>query len=316
MKISFTFILLLFSFEGFAQQHTLPFPDSNAIWIQSRTIYDVNNQVYVPCHSKLFSHDTTNYNGFTYNNLYFEDYNFSPSDHFSFLWQSNLSQEKIGMFRTDSLKVYYKPTPNSIGYPCYTGAPYNDSDPYAEYILYDFGLNVGDTFYVQNNRRSVLVNIDSINIDGTYYRKFNFNQLDWWFTLDNYWIEGIGSSIGFFPYFSGHDGFIGFECFHEDTDPSLTYPLFSYSNSSIGCDFLGTNDIMKDPVKIYPNPAQSSLSVDIQSISSYQILSVSGQILDQGFLTAKNNSIDISILSEGYYLLRIDFRETIPFQKN
>jgi len=316
MKLALLIISFLLFQNLSAQQYESPFPDSNAIWIQSRTVWDVTNQAYSVCGAKLFSHDTTIYNGKTYHNLYFEDYDYNPSNHFSFLWQENVTQEKIGMFHIDSLKVYYKPLPNSVGYPCFTGDPFVDADPFEEYLLYDFSLNVGDTFYVQEDHRSVLVNIDSINIDGTYYRRFKFNQLDWWFTLDNFWIEGIGSSLGFFPYFSAHHGFYAFSCFHEDTDTSLTDPLFSYSNSTYGCSFVGIDQHNTEQFRIYPNPAHNNLTVDHKHPFEYQVLNVSGQVLLEGKMNSENKTINVSNLSKGYYLLRVSEDTVIPFIKD
>lgn len=84
-----------------------------------------------------------------------------------------------------------------------------------EFLLYDFDLAIGDTFNLTPYNFKVLQSIDSILIEGAYYRKFNFES-------NYYWIEGIGSSIGFFPYFDFFEKQLHFNCFYDDPCPSFS----------------------------------------------------------------------------------------------
>ena len=95
----------------------------------------------------------------------------------------------------------------------------------------------------------MLTSIDSVFIEGDYYRRFNFDALFPGLGGSYYWIEGIGSSYGFFPYFYSFEQSLTFECFHEDPDSLWLYPLFSYSHTNNGCQFLGLNETELEPEK-------------------------------------------------------------------
>lgn len=56
-----------------------------------------------------------------------------------------------------------------------------------EFLIYDFSLQVGDVFTTYGWE---VENIDSILLDDGQYRK------RWVYWQDNFWIEGIGSSLG------------------------------------------------------------------------------------------------------------------------
>ena len=85
----------------------------------------------------------------------------------------------FGAIRSDSNKVYFY--------------KFNDT---SEIILYDFSLNLNDTFYSSfYNKSYSVIGIDSINIGGSMRKRIFFNDSlnD---EIGNYWIEGIGSCAG------------------------------------------------------------------------------------------------------------------------
>jgi hypothetical protein len=57
--------------------------------------------------------------------------------------------------------------------------------------------------------------------------------------MNYYWIEGIGSTYGFFAFFYAFEQSLVFECFKEDPDSSGLYPMFNYAHSNNGCQFVG-----------------------------------------------------------------------------
>ena len=70
----------------------------------------------------------------------------------------------------------------------------------------------------------------------------------------------------------------------------------------------------EESFKVHPNPAQNTLQIEFPGIGQkeafYQIIDLSGKTLQQGRLTA--NTIDVSKVSKGTYILNIDFgKETI-----
>lgn len=79
----------------------------------------------------------------------------------------------------------------------------------------------------------------------------------------------------------------------------------------------GIEELAADAIKIYPNPATKQLTIDLQAKAQYAVYDVQGRLV----LTSNNNSIDISKMSNGHYLLKITDKEgriikTYPFVKN
>jgi hypothetical protein len=165
---------------------------------------------------------------------------------------------------------------------------------------------VGDTFDVQIDQQIVLETIDSVEINGTYYRKFNFEQINWYSGGFYHWIEGIGSQLGFFPYFNGFENYLGFECFHEDPDSTGIYPTFSYSENGNGCDFVQLEEIQKSSPIIYPNPASDYIKTELVESGKIIIMNIWGQKLVEEIGSEGINQIDITSLANGLYFIQID----------
>jgi hypothetical protein len=67
-------------------------------------------------------------------------------------------------------------------------------------------------------------------------------------------------------------------------------------------------------ISIYPNPANDKLSINSKKTFDHiEILTAQGQILKS--LTINNNTIDVSGLSKGLYLLRIVCKEGVITKK-
>jgi hypothetical protein len=65
----------------------------------------------------------------------------------------------------------------------------------------------------------------------------------------------------------------------------------------------GTADI-----EVYPTVTSGIVNlnhIDVQKVSSYQLVNVNGQVMMNGKLKNVNNSIDVSNLSDGFYMLRV-----------
>ncbi len=249
-------VILFLSFTALSQTHEIPFPDSNAVWVQAKSkLYPPGDGPDEYCPFIIYSYGQSIVNGESYNDVYASPHNQGVDYLFQWVWEGETFHEQIGRFRTDSLKVYYQKVPHGpIGCwlsPAYDGYSYDPNDEYAEFVMYDFGLQVGDTFDLTTEYQVVLDSIDSVFIEGTYYRRFNFNQVTWFAPIEYYWIEGIGSSFGFFGFFYGFEQGLGFYCFHEDPDTNTVwyYPFFSYAHSNPGCKFVGLPEIETDSPK-------------------------------------------------------------------
>ena len=238
--------MLLIGFGASSQTHEVPFPDSNAVWAQIRT------KMYPPglgpdeyCPYIIYSYGQSNVNGVDYHNVFARPHAQGIDFLFDWVWEGFTLDTQIGRFRTDSLKVYYQSIPHGsiacIDGPAYTGYSY-DQNYYDEFLMYDFGLQVSDTFNLTEQHQVVLNSIDSVLINGDYYRRFNFDQLYTFSSADYYWIEGIGSNFGFFAFFNAFEQGLVFECFSEDPDTVAYNPTFSYSHSNNGCQFAGISE--------------------------------------------------------------------------
>ena len=247
-------IFLLLSTGAYSQVHEVPFPDSNAVWVQVKTkLYPPGMGPDEYCPFIIYSYDSILESGETYYNVYSRVHDPAIDILFDWVWEGQSSDQKIGRFRVDSLKVYYQNIPNNFSGcssgPAYTGYCYDQNSCYDEFLMYDFGLQVGDTFDLTTQCQVLLNSIDSVGIEGNYYKRFNFDEISCYFGGPYKWIEGIGSSLGFFAYFNAFEQGLSFNCFQEDPDGTWIYPLFNYSYSNNGCQFLGLPENETNSIK-------------------------------------------------------------------
>ncbi len=66
---------------------------------------------------------------------------------------------------------------------------------------------------------------------------------------------------------------------------------------------LGTEEFFDEGLLLYPNPAETFVSIITGEKLSYVIYNVTGSVILQGIVTSENNSIDISALAAGCYVI-------------
>jgi hypothetical protein len=78
---------------------------------------------------------------------------------------------------------------------------------------------------------------------------------------------------------------------------------------------LGINDVGSTQIKIYPNPANDVLNIDIENIENYvvSLISIYGQTIGQYKPT--HNQINISNLVPGIYFIKLSNHEKEYIQK-
>ena len=213
------------------------------------------------------------------------------------LFQSNLLYR--GLLREENNKVFYLDTLNQLD------------------TLYDFSLNVGDSIlfdlYGMYPEWLQVINVDSIQINGDYYRRLKFEEptIQAFDELNEIWIEGIGSIHGvLFPSFP-----VKFS--QEIPDSMLVTCTFSnsqqvwqhqsypscYVNIVLRVDQLELFDF-----KIYPNPFTDRIHIENIGLQQYElsILNSLGQTVKQIQVNNDNHTIDLSELKAGIYFLRIE----------
>ncbi len=100
-----------------------------------------------------------------------------------------------------------------------------------------------------------------------------------------------------------YEDFLGFGLVDgvSENDPPCDFNNGEESPCLTGID----NQVIRESLSIYPNPATNRLSVEVKNSAEFQILSLDGRVLQQGFVTHKENGIELKGLATGSYLLML-----------
>lgn len=250
------------------------FPDSNAIW----SVYD----------QKYFVDGDSIVNAYEYKKYYFSNDSIVTTGSFFALLREDTLTRKVYAISSGSTQ---------------------------ENLLYDFSLEVNDTaivyplsFPIHSGPVSILVeSIDSILIAGNYHSRMKIIGVDFPYGMEEYWIEGIGSTMGIFN--SGITGFFVSDitfptllCFEKDGVILYSNPDFTdcYEIYPVG---IAEMDLV-DRSNIYPNPTNTTCIVESEKeILYYQLLSATGKNIRNGQVGSKSFTLDISDLPPGMYLI-------------
>lgn len=276
------FIAVLFCAFSLKAQTYLPFPDSNAIWVN--TYYNV-----VPI-------------GPTYQNVLADVTNYCTDGDTIIGAQTYTRIEKCpeneyhAAIRDDNGKVYVVPKDSST-----------------EYILYDFTVSVGDTihnlYYEYFGGQGIIIeeyivySVQTVNLDG-------IDRI----VIDDMWYEGIGNRQGLFlePWINISMYTVKLEC--HSVNGLGVYPNASTEPCPMNLSLIN-NSIS---IGIYPNPVSELLNVESrESIDSYQIFDCVGKIIQP--TKTFSSTIDVSNLLPGLYQIEFSYstgKIARPFYKN
>lgn len=267
------------------------FPKDSAVWSVEEYFWN-NNYPHEPngCRAEHYGlvGDTV-INGQTYSALYANNLVISPG------WGTtnpapvssfDLSKAQfVGGIREDSMKRVWFVQPGGT-----------------EWLYYDFGLNVGDTFcfdyldYLGANAGCWEVQwTDSTWIDGRYRRAIYFGA------GGQTWIEGIGSLIGWFEWETMGSWGWNLLCYREGNKQL-------YGSNYCHCNTYGGNGVdAPDSIrfKVSPNPARDRLNVSgINGNDAwYELSFVSGQSVSGGNIGTQ--PIHLPEVSPGVYVLTV-----------
>ncbi|MBM3456032.1 MAG: T9SS type A sorting domain-containing protein [Bacteroidetes bacterium] len=226
-------------------------------------------------------------------NLWFKLYSTSDS-----LFQNNLTFK--GFTRTDNNRVLFLDTLNQLD------------------TLYDFNISIGDSIlfnlYGQYPEKIPVINIDSIQINGQYYKRFHFaeptmvNAFD---LLSEVWIEGIGSIHG--PIFTNFpikfsteipDSLI-LTCTQSNSQQYWQHPTYNSCYLNI---VLGIDNKSKIDLTFFPNPVQDIIKINLIKTENYEInvFNSAGQKLIQKIISSDFVTIDLTTLNDGIYFITVD----------
>ncbi len=189
---------------------------------------------------------------------------------------------------------------------------YKSGNP--EVVLYDFSLELGDTFNIGSGTYTV----DAIN----YIETYDGPRKAWYLSaglegdLTPVWVEGIGSMAGILhpeiqPNLDMWD-FPELLCFEDDevmVYKSVNGENYGCQLESIGIEENNTNL----QIEVFPNPTTGKIYLRFPSPylketdSQFQIIitNVLGKEMLSQKLNTQNERIDVSHLSQGVYLLNI-----------
>ena len=194
-------------------------------------------------------------------------------------------------------------------------------------ILYDFWTHVGDEWNIKVGSDNITVHVDAVD-DNYEYNNLNYRALHISDT-DNVFsgtiICGVGHLTSFFPeklMMQGNRYRVeGLRCYWRNG-------ILAYKQGEKDCDEVYQqyhNSIEEDgpstgsgTLTVYPNPANDVLVVETQNFASlpttiaYRITNLMGQTVLSGYITAENQRINISNMSEGIYFITVD-GQTVKF---
>lgn len=191
-----------------------------------------------------------------------------------------------------------------------------------ETLIYDFGLELGDIFQLEDNCDVQVIEIDSIQLNNGEYRKriklertedpYNYPVLEW--------IEGIGSKFGLLDFLGVVclvDINIQLTCFYQSGE--LLYPpnpetCFTSTTST------KDTDLAHSMVTVMPNPFGETFVISIEDDEQkfkLGIYSMDGNLVYQK-VSARTGRVEISLkdYNSGIYIIRLYFQDgTSIFRK-
>lgn len=187
--------------------------------------------------------------------------------------------------------------------------------------LYNFNLNVGDTFFTEID---IPLIVDSIGVfellNGELRKEMKLRCIDDEPGTDYYrvWVEGIGNINGLFDHSDACqvDGFsYAILCMHRNDTLIYDRPDID------GCWRLpvATNDPIQGSISVYPNPANDVITIDAGLIKSFPIqlslLDLQGRVVMRNELAQQVSSVAVDQIIPGMYLIRLASGDEIYFTK-
>ncbi|MBP6128030.1 T9SS type A sorting domain-containing protein, partial [Flavobacterium sp.] len=84
-----------------------------------------------------------------------------------------------------------------------------------------------------------------------------------------------------------------------------TTDFFIAKFATQACQPLNSESFVETNIAIYPNPVQNILTVPVKENTKYQLYTITGVLVKEGSVTTAENTISISELSSGCYVLKL-----------
>jgi hypothetical protein len=179
----------------------------------------------------------------------------------------------------------------------------------AEYLLYDFNVQVGDTIFLHDDFGSLTTAIvDSIDTEfiANKNRKVIYTSF-WNGNFTDYWIEGIGSMMGvLYPGNVVMDFGSQLLCYWKDSIKLLT----TDAGINYGCNFTNTgiSDYSSvETIQVYPTITHDFIKIDVGNLDflEIKILNIMGIEMKSITLDHSLTTINLIGLPSGMYIYEI-----------
>lgn len=293
MKKLLTLIFVISVITGVSQE-TISFTNSEATWNVVRTFTNGNPEdpSFIETNTNIYGYYGDSLIG---NDLWLKMYTTQDSNFISDLILAGLLKQESGL-------VIFKDTTNSID------TIYNFNLQTGDSVLYDFGFGIE---YLKINT------IDSIEINETFYKRFYFDQSQYFppLELEEMWIEEIGSIHG--PLFPKYPKLFSTEALADSLFVScykvgntLVWNNPNYDSCYINI-VMSRNEIYDKRIKTFPNPVKDELRIEIPEnkdqnvrILIYDLLG--NLIINRTYDQAVEISINTTSLENSFYILKIE----------
>lgn len=297
-SILFVFVVLMVLTAKLSiSQQYFPFPIASAMWSENCSQFEIYPYPHHEHHTiRYFINGDTLIDSISYSKLYVYGGATEEVD--------TTNSSLMGGLREDSLmQILFYPIP--LEYLCYHC---NLNEIWAEFVLYKFGAETGDTIELggpMNNIPDYTVGvIDSILVDSKYRKRYEMIPVGIGGTY-NHWIEGIGSDLGLFgPSCQPFEGYMELLCYED--------PVTFFNPGDDGC-FIWTyvsineNENQTGP-QISPVPAKAKLYINLSHPTigmSLRLINSKGQTMKQLQMedSSKEYEINIEDYPSGLYVV-------------
>ncbi len=204
--------------------------------------------------------------------------------------------EFYGCKETHTTKGYLRETDDQLVY-------FRPPDSDQEFLLYDFGMSVGDSTYMEWFDGYYRLDSTGISDEGKkiYYMTDPQGNLD-------AWIEGVGSVDGLLKeFFVGEE--IVFTCCILDENLLYKNPHYETCFSATGSNMADGYPEKNSSLMIFPNPANNEITIRTTSndrIQSVELISLKGKsVLKQAEIDKTEYQVLIGHLPKGAYILNV-----------
>jgi len=197
-------------------------------------------------------------------------------------------------------------------------------------LLYDFSLQVGETFvgeFVSLNNLTVSeLTVKAIyqdTINGIERKRIDFENVSSF--QGESWIEGIGSTHGFLERGDGYlfDALPSLFCCAENSNLLYGNNINTCNSDEVTfeCFSVNNQDLQRTSISVFPNPTQDLIQLDFNPslISQNKKISICNSlgnlVLSNSSEHQHNEQIDISFLENGIYYLSLKTLDGFLFTK-